>query len=110
MTTFHLPIAHAEQSPAKAAYDRRRCNSTDSTTCSDVADTHDRLQSALSKCDPKSGACAIEWLTDECLVQTYFAEQLFPTVCPDSPCPEGDLTCELLVGPSTCTGDCPGDD
>lgn len=52
---------------------------------------HHTLQITLAKCNPADGICAIEWLNEDCLVQTYFAEQLGPANCPDAPCPPGTL-------------------
>lgn len=96
-----------ELSTANAAYHPHKTNLSIFLALTDELDSHHRLQQALSTCNPANGVCAIEWLNEDCLVQTYFAEQLGPTDCPDAPCPPDDLTCSVL-NPSTCD-DCSSD-
>lgn len=90
--------------PRVWAYEHMITTSSNFLASTDEMGMRHRLQTALSTCDPADGVCAINWLSEDCLV---LAEQLGPTNCPDAPCPPGDDTCELL-DPSTCGDDCLG--
>ena len=72
----------------------------------DFADKDDSLQNMLTTCDTDSGYCGVQWVNDYCVVQTYFSDQVFPTNCPDSPCPYGDTTCAAFGDDWDCGDTC----
>ena len=73
-------LTQTKQSTAYATHDHRSKHL--SLALSYKLITHYKLQTALFICNSADGVCAIPWLTEDCLVPTYFAEHFEPDELP----------------------------